>query len=40
VDVVFVSGVVFVDQGCSLDGYSLGVGLDVLDENVFAFLVI
>ena len=39
-DVVFVSGVVFVEQKSSFDFAAFGVSFNVVDENLFIFCVL
>lgn len=39
-DVVFVSGVVFVEQKSSFDFAAFGVSFNVVDENLFIFWVL
>ena len=38
--VVFISGVVFVDKRGAFDGGSFGVFFNVVNENLFAFIIL
>ena len=39
-EVIFVSGVVFVDKRGAFDGGSFGVFFNVVNENLFAFIIL